>query len=194
MRAMTAIVLTCAVVISCGGGGGGAKTLPALYEQPQGGQPVADTPADVTQEPADGQASEADPGEGGDENEGEEPRYEYGDLVWWENPLTGEAGYISEGFATIGLDYFPSWIFGPPAEADKLDEEFINQPTVQALLERGFELLQPYGCFQAGEFKLPPDMTFAEAYVLLPEEYPDISYVDPWGNADLTVGSGYTFW
>ena len=61
-----------------------------------------------------------------------------------------------------------------------MNEEYMRQPTVQALLARGFELVYPYGVIQAGEFKLPPETTFAEAYELLPEEYPYIVYVDPW--------------
>jgi hypothetical protein len=185
--AAVALVLT----VSCGGGSHGKALLaPIITEQPQDSQRPADTsgtPDEQAEEQTGGDTSETGAGSGGDEDEGGQDGYEYGELAWWENPYTGEAAYITEGYATIGLFYFPSWIAGPPADVHQMNEEYLRQPTVQALLERGFELVQPYGFIQAGEFKLPPDLTFAEAYAQLPEEYPDIAYVDPWSTGDALL-------
>jgi len=182
------VLATLAFAVSCGGGRAARAPLgPVIIEQPQGGQPPAEAPEEQAEEQSGGEPSETGAGSGGDEDEGGQDGYEYGELAWWENPDTGEAAYITEGYATIGLFYFPSWIAGPPADVHQMNEEYLRQPTVQALLERGFELVQPYGFIQAGEFKLPPDLTFAEAYAQLPEEYPDIAYVDPWSTGDALL-------
>ena len=174
--AILATLLCACIITSCGGGGGGgAKTLPALYEQPQGGVPN-ESPIDtgITEPPTA-------PGvESSSEEPGGIPRYEYGDEVHWFNPDTGQWIWIAEGYATITLDYWPGWIGEPPLDAKRLDTNFAKCATVQSLLERGFELLWIYGAVVGGEFKLPPDMTFAEAYERLPAEYEDILAVDPW--------------
>ncbi|RLC35982.1 hypothetical protein DRH29_05405, partial [candidate division Kazan bacterium] len=102
--------------------------------------------------------------------------------VWWEDPETGQAGWIVEGYASIGLEYFPEWVFDPPADAEAYDELFINHPTIQELLALGYELLMPYGPIMAGEFKLPEGMTFEQArcQMEIDPDFPDIAYMDPW--------------
>jgi len=114
---------------------------------------------------------------------------EWGDWEWveWTDPVTGRTMEIIEGYATIGLAYWPDW--ESPPNSDEWDQQFINHPIIADMLENGYDLLMPYGPFKAGEFKLPPGMTFAAAYMELPQLYqvidPGIGFVHPWYGVEL---------
>jgi subtilisin family serine protease len=105
-----------------------------------------------------------------------------GDRAWWEDPETGQEGWITEGYATIGLEYFPDWIFNPPADTDLYNELFTNSETVQALIQQGYELVYPYGILMFGEFRLPPGMTFSQARTSVSTNplFSNIAFFDPW--------------
>ncbi|MCD6282176.1 S8 family serine peptidase [bacterium] len=172
------IVMLAALLVACGSG---------THSSPDVASVKANTPAPVTDatQPADRSTEAVGPGTGGDG--GGDPPEGLGDYVWWEDPETGQAGWIVEGYASIGLEYFPEWVFDPPADAEVYDAMFLSEPTIQALLQMGYELLQPYGVIMAGEFKLPEGMTFAQARAGLMPGYPDIAYVDPWGAIEPTT-------
>jgi len=138
--------------------------------------------------PADGETEAGDPGTNGEESEGGDAgggEDLSGQSVWWVNPDTGEGGYIIEGYASIGLEYFPGWVLDPPVDAEAYNAIFLNEPTIQALQQMGYELLMPYGIIMAGEFKLPPGVTFAQAREFLLDEFADIAYVEPWSEMQL---------
>ena len=178
--AVALIVLFAVTLAACGGGSGPAR----LFQIAPGGT----TPEAGSAPPAGDETETGDPGTSGEESEGGDASGGEdlsGQSVWWVNPDTGEGGYIIEGYASIGLEYFPDWILDPPADAEAMNDEFVNCATVQALLDLGYELLMPYGVIMAGEFKLPPGVTFAEARESLLDGYADIAYVDPWSEMQL---------
>ena len=178
--ALFLIVLLVVTLSACGGGSSPVRFFQIV--------PADTAPESESTPPANDETETPDPGtsgeesEGGDANKGEDLS---GQSVWWVNPDTGEAGYIIEGYASIGLEYFPGWVIGPPVDAEAMNDEFVNHPTIQALLDLGYELLMPYGIIMAGEFKLPPGVTFAEAREFLLDEFADIAYVDPWSEMQL---------
>ena len=158
-------------------------TFPSIVELPQGGDSTGSAPEEPPAEKLDEPTENPEDGDDG----GEVSRYEYGELVWWEHPVTGRSGYIMEGYALFlfQADWRPdTWIWSE--DYDELLQQFVSQPTVQMLLENGFELVEADVYGSAGEFKLPPWMTFAEVYAWLdPQPYDPIWAVEPVGNPDL---------
>jgi len=106
--------------------------------------------------------------------------------VWYTDPETGESGYIEDGYLSIGLVPRPEW--EPPADTDYWDQQFIEHPTVQALIEEGYELLFPFGIIMSGTFQTPEGMSFAEAEFQIqsdPLMSANVDFVDPEWVVDL---------
>ena len=66
-----------------------------------------------------------------------------------------------------------------PPDLEELERQFVELPTIQALLARGYVLLQNWGEVYSGLFRLPPGVTYEQAAQELPQEFPDILQVTP---------------
>ena len=77
---------------------------------------------------------------------------------------------------------------GDPVDTERMEADFRNEPTVLAIQELGFTLIEVYPVY-SGLFELPSDWTIERALSELPRVFHDIISVEPDELVDLHSSS-----